>query len=77
MHRGGRVHGNITYRTYRLAGAFVLTRALSAALWQVSATDPLTYALVAAVVLLVAAFASWVPARRVTRVDPMGPLRAE
>jgi putative ABC transport system permease protein len=60
-----------------LAGALALTKALGAALWQVSATDPLTYALVAALVLLVAAFASWVPARRVTRVDPMGPLRAE
>jgi putative ABC transport system permease protein len=60
-----------------LAGAFALTKALGAALWQVSATDPLTYALVAALVLLVAVFASWVPARRVTRVDPMGTLRAE
>jgi putative ABC transport system permease protein len=60
-----------------LAGAFTLTQALGAALWQVSATDPLTYGLVAALVLLLAAFASWIPARRVTRVDPMGPLRAE
>ncbi|HET7788297.1 MAG TPA: ABC transporter permease [Myxococcales bacterium] len=60
-----------------LAGSLALTKAIGASLWQVSATDPLTFTLVAALVLAVAAFASWVPARRVTHVDPMGPLRAE
>jgi putative ABC transport system permease protein len=60
-----------------LVGSLALTKAIGASLWQVSATDPLTFVLVAALVLAVAAFASWVPARRVTHADPMGPLRAE
>jgi ABC-type antimicrobial peptide transport system permease subunit len=60
-----------------ILGALALTKALGGALYQVSATDPLTFAVVAALVLLLAAVASWAPARRATRVDPMIPLRAE
>ncbi|HET7785273.1 MAG TPA: ABC transporter permease [Myxococcales bacterium] len=60
-----------------LSGAFALTRALRAALYRVSAADPLTFAAVSALLLVVAALAAWVPARRATRVDPMTPLRAE
>ena len=52
-----------------LVGSLALTKAIGASLWQVSATDPITFVLVAALVLAVAAFASWVPARRVTNVD--------
>jgi putative ABC transport system permease protein len=53
------------------------TRALQGALFGVSAVDPLTYAGVAALLVLVAAIASWLPARRATRVDPAIALRAE
>lgn len=57
--------------------ALLVTRALKAALYQVSAGDPLTFAAVALAVTAVAALASFVPARRATRVDPATPLRAE
>jgi putative ABC transport system permease protein len=60
-----------------LPGALVLTRALHAALYRVSAADPLTFAAVSVLLLVVAALAAWVPARRAARVDPMVPLRAE
>jgi putative ABC transport system permease protein len=60
-----------------LLGAFALTRALQAALYRVSAADPLTFAAVSVLLLVVAALAAWVPARRAARVDPMTPLRAE
>jgi putative ABC transport system permease protein len=58
-------------------GAVAVTQALQAALYQVSATDPITFVAVSLLLLGVAALASWAPARRAARVDPMVPLRAE
>src|SRR3954465_1095151 len=58
-------------------GAVAVTQALKAALYQVSATDPITFVAVSLLLLGVAALASWAPARRAARVDPMVPLRAE
>jgi predicted permease len=60
-----------------LMGAFALTQALRKALYQISATDPLTFAAVSALLLVIAVLASWAPARRATRVDPVVSLRAE
>jgi predicted permease len=57
--------------------AAVLTRPLSPQLFGVSSTDALTYASTAALLLGVAALASWLPARRAARVDPTEALRAE
>ena len=60
-----------------ILGALAVTQALKAALYQVSATDPITFVAVSLLLLGVAALASWAPARRAARVDPMVPLRAE
>jgi predicted permease len=60
-----------------LAGALALTRLLRSELFEVSATDPVTLAGAAAVLVLVAALATWLPAQRATRVSPMQALRAE
>ena len=60
-----------------LAGALVGTRVMKALLFDTPVTDPLTFAGVALVLLAVALIASYIPARRVTRVDPMIALRAE
>ena len=60
-----------------LAGAWGATRLMSSLLFGVSATDPVTFIVVALFLLAVALLSSWVPARRATRVDPLIALRAE
>jgi putative ABC transport system permease protein len=53
------------------------TRMLRQQLWDVSPTDPLTLTLVVAILALTGLTASYVPARRATRVDPLVVLRSE
>jgi putative ABC transport system permease protein len=60
-----------------LCGALVGARLLSSQLYGVGSRDPLTYAAMSALLAAVALVASWLPARRATRVDPMIALRAE
>ena len=60
-----------------LAGAFAAARALSAFLFGVGASDPLTLAAVALIMLLVAMVASYIPSRRALKVDPVIALRAQ
>lgn len=60
-----------------IIGAAAATRLASTMLFGVSATDPLTFAAVSAVLMAVAAAACYVPARRATRIDPMIALKYE
>jgi putative ABC transport system permease protein len=59
-----------------VAAAFLTQKAVSL-LYNVTPTDPLSYAAVGLFLLLVAGLASWIPARRAMRVDPIEALRGE
>jgi putative ABC transport system permease protein len=60
-----------------LLGAWALSRILTSQLFGISAQDPVTYLAVALLLGVVALAATWLPARRATRVDPMISLRSE
>jgi putative ABC transport system permease protein len=60
-----------------LLGAAVLTRSLQALLFDTRAVDPLTFGAVSALLIAIAFIASYVPAHRATKVDPVMALRAE
>jgi putative ABC transport system permease protein len=60
-----------------LAGAYFVGRTMSSVLYQVTAIDPVAISIVAGVLLLAALLATYIPARRATRVDPIIALRYE
>jgi len=60
-----------------LAGALLLTRFMESLLFGIDARDPVTFVAIAVMLSLLALVATWVPARRAARIDPLVSLRAE
>jgi putative ABC transport system permease protein len=60
-----------------IAGAFALTRALSSLLFEVGATDPITFTAVPLMLLVVVILASYIPARRAAKIDSIAAIRYE
>ena len=60
-----------------VAGALVMSRIIGSMLYGTGATDPLTYLVVSVTFLIIAMLASYVPARRAARFDPVVALRWE
>ena len=60
-----------------LLGAWGVSQALGSLLYGVTPTDPLTFATTAGLLAIVSLFATWIPARRAARVDPVEALRSE
>ncbi|MGH7615694.1 MAG: ADOP family duplicated permease [Gemmatimonadaceae bacterium] len=62
---------------FGIAGALVATRVLRSLLFDLTPADPPTYVAIVALLAASALFASWLPARRASRVDPVTALRAD
>jgi ABC-type antimicrobial peptide transport system permease subunit len=60
-----------------LAGAFAITRVMASLLVGVNPTDPITFLAIVILFGLIALTASWIPARRASRLDPMAAIREE
>jgi len=60
-----------------LGAAIVSTRVMRSLLFDLSPTDPITYGAIVVLIVITAAAASWVPARRAANVDPLASLRSE